>query len=113
MSYGLKQKDTVAKTEYSNIITLDMGHDPSPPMEFTLYRNYRNPFNPTTTIMFSVTTPNHIELKVFDALGTELATLVGEKKDAGNYATNFNGTNLSAGMLLYRFLTGNFFRFVS
>jgi len=81
---------------------------------FHLEQNYPNPFNPSTTIKYSI--PRSTEfysvpqttLKVYDILGSEVATLVNEKQNAGNYEVNFNAKNLSSGIYYYRLKTGSF-----
>ncbi len=72
------------------------------PDNFVLHQNYPNPFNPSTTIHFSVPSSEYVTLKVFDALGNEVATLVNEVKSAGNYEVNFNASKLSSGIYFYR-----------
>ncbi len=90
--------------------------------DFKLYQNYPNPFNPTTIIRYSIPdltgqagplTPNEgtlVQLKVYDILGNEVATLVNEHKLAGNYEVEFNpalfGNRISSGIYLYRLKTG-------
>ncbi len=53
--------------------------------EYELDQNYPNPFNPTTTIYYSIKTTGLVILKVYDMLGTEVASLVNENKEAGRY----------------------------
>ena len=79
------------------------------PSEFELSQNYPNPFNPTTTINFSIPTSSKVSLKVYDALGKEVATLVNEFKNAGNYSTNFTAaSNLTSGIYFYTISAGSF-----
>ncbi len=83
------------------------------PKNFTLSQNYPNPFNPTTTIKYSVPTVEtgdipSLQLKIYDILGREIATLVNEKQAAGNYSVRFNAANLSSGIYLYKLEAGNF-----
>ena len=78
------------------------------PDEYSIEQNYPNPFNPATTISFSVPSPEFISLKVYDILGNEVATLVNEEKPAGNYELQFDASNLSSGVYLYRLSAGNF-----
>ncbi|MBK8946122.1 MAG: T9SS type A sorting domain-containing protein [Ignavibacteriae bacterium] len=72
------------------------------PTKFTLEQNYPNPFNPTTEINFSIPKSGNVTLKVFDAVGQEVATLVNEFKNAANYKVNFNAANLTSGVYFYR-----------
>lgn len=78
------------------------------PKTYELFQNYPNPFNPVTVIRYSVPQKSFITLKVYDIIGKEIATLVNEEKSAGNYEMKFNGSNLSAGIYLYRIQAGNF-----
>ncbi len=78
------------------------------PENFVLSQNYPNPFNPETTIKFSIPTQQFVSLKVYDILGNEVATLVSEVKQAGNYQVKLNGANLSSGIYFYSLKAGNF-----
>ena len=76
--------------------------------EFKLYPNYPNPFNPATVIKYSIPKSSFVSLKVFDLLGQEVAALVNEEKSAGEYAADFNGSNIASGIYMYRLKAGNF-----
>ncbi len=81
------------------------------PENFSLAQNYPNPFNPSTKINFSIpqgTSRENVSLKVFDMLGNEVATLVNEKKSAGNYEIKFDASGLSSGIYLYTLQSGGF-----
>jgi len=69
--------------------------------------NYPNPFNPTTTIIFSLPQSSFVKLDVFDQLGRLVQTLVDDKKDAGEYSVSFDASNLSSGIYFYRLITPN------
>jgi hypothetical protein len=80
------------------------------PNAFGLDQNYPNPFNPTTAISYQLPAPSGAEglaasvvnLKVFDMLGREVATLAEGRKAAGRYSLNWNASNLPSGMYLYQ-----------
>jgi uncharacterized lipoprotein YddW (UPF0748 family) len=80
------------------------------PDNFWLGQNYPNPFNPSTTISFSVPKSagreQTLSLRIFDLLGREVATLVNEKRPAGNYSVNFDASNLSSGIYYYQLQSG-------
>jgi hypothetical protein len=77
------------------------------PIEFLLYQNFPNPFNPNTTIRFQIAHYSLVELKIFDLLGREITTLLKEEKPAGIYEVNFNGSSHSSGTYIYRLKTDN------
>ncbi|MGD1045464.1 MAG: T9SS type A sorting domain-containing protein [Bacteroidota bacterium] len=72
------------------------------PREFALLQNVPNPFNPTTTIYYSIVEPGNVELKVYDCLGREVETLVNSYKNAGTYSVNFNASRLASGVYFYK-----------
>ncbi|MDX9712940.1 MAG: T9SS type A sorting domain-containing protein [Ignavibacteriaceae bacterium] len=78
------------------------------PIAVELEQNFPNPFNPSTTISFSIPTEEFVTLKVFNSLGEEVAELVNETKPAGNYSVSFDAANLSSGIYFYKITAGNF-----
>ena len=78
------------------------------PSDYSLNQNYPNPFNPTTTISYSIKSAGDVTLKVYDMLGTEVASLVNENQEAGNYSIEFNAAELPSGIYVYRLASGNF-----
>jgi len=78
------------------------------PTEFVLAQNYPNPFNPSTVINYQLPMTNHVTLKVYDAIGREVATLVNEVKEAGTYSATFDGSKLSSGIYFYTLKAENF-----
>ncbi|RJQ65076.1 MAG: T9SS C-terminal target domain-containing protein [Stygiobacter sp.] len=91
------------------------------PNDFVLSQNFPNPFNPETTISYTIpvetrhaSTLQHVILKVYDLLGREVATLVDEYKQAGAYKVTFNVktpymASLPSGVYFYQLRSGNFF----
>lgn len=79
------------------------------PYEFNLDQNFPNPFNPSTVINYSVPGSGIVTLKIFDPLGSEVATLVNEFKDAGTYNYHFSADNfnLSSGVYFYELRASN------
>ncbi len=80
------------------------------PESFSLHQNYPNPFNPSTQIQFAIPTSGFVELKVFDLLGKEVATLVNGQLEQGNYSESFNAAGLTSGVYFYRLKAGSFVR---
>jgi hypothetical protein len=78
------------------------------PVVFKLKQNFPNPFNPNTTIGFDIPKASIVTLKVFNLLGQEVATLVNEKREAGNYQVEFDGSKLTSGVYYYRLQAGSF-----
>jgi hypothetical protein len=78
------------------------------PNDFSLDQNFPNPFNPSTTINFSVPKSGTVTIKIFDILGKEVATLVNENKPVGNYSVQLNASKLVSGVYFYRMQAGDF-----
>jgi beta-xylosidase len=76
------------------------------PSKFSLEQNYPNPFNPVTTIRYTLQAASNVSLKIYDILGREVATLVNEYKQPGNYKVVFNPAssieNPASGICFYR-----------
>ena len=72
----------------------------------TLHQNYPNPFNPVTTIRYSLPSEAHVNLVVYDVLGRQVATLVGETMHAGAHEVHFDAARLSSGTYIYRLEAG-------
>ncbi|MBC8376654.1 MAG: cellulase family glycosylhydrolase [FCB group bacterium] len=70
------------------------------PTSFSLSQNFPNPFNPSTTIKFSLTESAFTRLSIYDLNGRVVETLVSEKKEAGVYSVNWNvsGSAVEAGV---------------
>jgi hypothetical protein len=78
------------------------------PNNFTLKQNYPNPFNPVTTIQYYMTSTGPVTLKVFNLSGQEVATLVDEVLNAGEYTVYFDASQLASGVYMYRLDTQNY-----
>ena len=78
------------------------------PFAYSLSQNFPNPFNPSTTIQFSVEKQQLSSLRVYNALGQEVALLIDKELPAGNYSINFDAKQLSSGVYFYRFISGNY-----
>jgi endo-1,4-beta-xylanase len=109
-----KGKDdlTAAILGLTKTVSSVSGHTPA---QFELSQNYPNPFNPATAISFQLPAPSGAEgsevsfvsLKVFDALGKEVATLVNEEKPAGSHTVTWNALNSPSGVYFYRIVAGD------
>ena len=83
----------------------DVQNDRKPPSEFTLEQNFPNPFNPTTIIWYWLPSAGPVSLRVYDALGREVAVLVTAVQAPGEHHVNFDASALPSGVYLAR-LTG-------
>jgi photosystem II stability/assembly factor-like uncharacterized protein len=78
------------------------------PRKFTLLQNYPNPFNPVTTIIFDLPERSFAELKIFNAVGQEVATLLNGEITAGRHEVAWDATAFPSGIYLCRFRAGTF-----
>lgn len=78
------------------------------PGAFALSRNYPNPFNPTTVVMYDLPNAGRVSLRVYDTLGQEVATLVDGYRDAGHHVASFDARNLASGVYYYTLKAGEF-----
>ena len=102
IKYRLKQIDTDGKYEYSNEIEVEII-----PTKFAVYQNYPNPFNPTTKIRYQVPRETNVVIKIYDILGSEVLTLLNEKKEPGIYEVKLNGISLASGTYIYRIIASD------
>ena len=111
---------TAALKYFGLIQTSEVMDNDYVPNTFSLSQNYPNPFNPSTTIRYAIPLLRGdeslsassgvvpITLKVYDILGNEVATLVSEQKEPGNYEVNFVASSIATGVYIYRLIAGNF-----
>jgi len=101
--YRLKQVDFNGTYEYSPEVEVDV----TGPLTFDLAQNYPNPFNPSTSIKYSVPEAGNIRLSVFNVVGEEVAVLANGFSQAGSFEVNFDASNLSTGVYLYKLQSAN------
>jgi len=80
------------------------------PEEITLEQNFPNPFNPSTTIKFSLPASNYTTLKIYNTIGEEVAVLIDKELTAGTYEVKFDShsgevRNLPSGVYFYQLQT--------
>ena len=78
------------------------------PDKYSLSQNYPNPFNPVTTIRLAVPTAGHVELKVYNLLGGEMATLLDRELSAGSYTARWSADTFPTGVYFYQLKAGGF-----
>lgn len=105
INYRLNQIDYNGTNHYSNTIEINYTGLNS----FALLQNYPNPFNPTTLISYNLPKNGMVVLKVYDALGREVKTLVNGFQQAGTHSVSFDAFNLSSGIYYYKMEAENNF----
>jgi hypothetical protein len=78
------------------------------PTQYALLQNFPNPFNPTTTIRFEVPKEGFVELKVYDAVGKEVATILSNYLTAGRYQIRWNAAGNASGVYFYRLVSQDY-----
>ena len=91
-----------------NISVTDVGENPSNPTVYMLYDNYPNPFNPSTTLKYSLSETSFTSIKIYDGIGNEVAVIVNEMKTAGTHQAIFTAVGLSSGVYYYTLRSGSF-----
>ena len=95
--YRLHQIDLDGTGSYSKAVEVDL----STPIEYALSQNFPNPFNPSTMIKFALKVDSKVSLKIFNALGQEVMTLLSDSRAAGNHEVSFNAAALNSGVYFY------------
>ena len=90
---------------YSNPAGID-NRSETLPMGFALEQNFPNPFNPSTTIRFSMKHADHVVLKMFNIAGQEVVTLLDGQSNSGNHAVQFNANDFGSGTYFYSLTVG-------
>lgn len=80
------------------------------PESFVLYPNFPNPFNPTTTIRFSIPKTSHVTVTVYDLLGREVETLLHEDLDPGRHEIQWDAGETPSGIYFVRMVSGDMTR---
>ncbi len=111
--YRLKQTDLDGSATYSEVQVAKVEGvatvaAPEVPTVYSLRQNYPNPFNPATKIEYALPAAGRVTLKVYDALGREVVTLVEGMQTAGSHTATFDATSLPSGTYFYRIGAGTF-----
>ncbi|MCF8242357.1 MAG: T9SS type A sorting domain-containing protein [Melioribacteraceae bacterium] len=94
---NLTEVTSIRETRNSDVI----------PTDYKLSQNYPNPFNPSTKINFAIPAAGQVSLKIYNILGQEIATLLNAFRNAGTYTINWDASNLSSGIYIYRLESGS------
>jgi photosystem II stability/assembly factor-like uncharacterized protein len=108
IGYAVGGQGLVYKTTNGGILGVRPEQLNAAPADFSLSQNFPNPFNPSTTINFTLPVSGNVSLKVYDMVGREVATLVNSYTNAGSYSVSFDATRLSSGMYFYKLQSGEF-----
>ncbi len=103
-NYRLKQIDIDGGFEYSDVVSVELEIS----KEFKLVQNFPNPFNPSTSINYSIPKNSFVTLKVYNTIGEEVAELINQNIEAGMHAAQFNASDLPTGAYFYRITAGNY-----
>jgi photosystem II stability/assembly factor-like uncharacterized protein len=105
----------VAGTDYNGVwrrlrpdIVTSISNNNDVPRTFELEQNYPNPFNPGTKINYSIPKAGFVSLKIYDMLGSEVAVLVDEVKQAREYSVVWNAGKFASGIYFYKLTSGQF-----
>ncbi|MBK7499003.1 MAG: T9SS type A sorting domain-containing protein [Ignavibacteriales bacterium] len=102
--YRLKQIDLDGTFDYSNEVQIEI----DALMNYQLYQNYPNPFNPSTEIYFTLAKSGNVSLKVFNSLGSVVATLIDGYMESGKHSIKYITKDSSSGIYFYKLKADNF-----
>lgn len=109
VAYGINEQAMLASLEqaqqrYNTIVSVESDYNDIP-TNFVLDQNYPNPFNPSTKISFGLPERSNVVLRVFNALGEQVAELVNKSLEAGTHSYNFDASHLTSGIYIYSLQT--------
>ena len=102
-TYRLRQRDYDGTIAHSAEVEVNV----TSPAQFDIAQNFPNPFNPSTTINFTIPEAGFVNLSVFDVLGQKVAELVNENLATGSYSKVFDASNLNSGLYFYTITAGS------
>ncbi len=91
-----------------DVVTGISGVNSEVPNGYALSQNYPNPFNPSTKISFSIPQSGSVKLTVYNTAGKEVAVLINQHLNIGNYIKDFDATNLTSGVYFYTLQTDRY-----
>jgi hypothetical protein len=87
--------------QYDGLVS-SVEHDNFIQYSFNLHQNYPNPFNPNTTISYTIPESGLVQLRIYNVLGQQVASLINKEQSKGNYKVEFNASSLASGIYFYR-----------
>ncbi len=103
----LEANMAIADLKYNQFTSVNSNTN-NVPSNYSLKQNYPNPFNPSTIISYQIPKSGHVTLKVYNAIGKEVATLVNAERTAGKYSVDFKAQSLTSGLYFYSIQSGSF-----
>ena len=98
----------IAQDSFKGIITNQVKVDESTPAEFAVNQNSPNPFNPVTTISYTIPEANNVSINIFNVAGQKVDTVVNDFMTAGSHKATWNASEFSAGVYFYTVRAGEF-----
>lgn len=108
VGYAVGDNGRVYKTTNGGVTFIEGENSQSQPGEFILFQNYPNPFNPSTKIKYKIANTGFVNLKIYDVLGKEVATLINKEMNVGRYEVEFDAFGLPSGIYFYKLKAGFF-----
>jgi len=102
MSFSEYKLEPRKNDDYGTITTAIYIEPNVIPKKFSLEQNFPNPFNPSTTISYSIAVPSHVTLKIYNLLGQEVETLIDHQLGAGSYKVVFDASRYATGVYFYQ-----------
>ncbi|MDX1438849.1 MAG: T9SS type A sorting domain-containing protein [Rubricoccaceae bacterium] len=106
-SFGNYKLVPIEEDDIGTITVSNEPVGPATPDTYVLHGAYPNPFNPSTTIRYEIGAAGPVTLKVYDALGREVAVLVNDTLTPSTYEATFDASGLSSGIYMYRLVAGS------
>jgi hypothetical protein len=107
-SYTLVSVSTGGAREELRTVTATPSASNATITDYALYQNYPNPFNPETNIVFDLPEESFATVRIFNAIGQEVSTLISTELSAGRHSIAFRGSSLPSGIYFYRLDAGEF-----
>ena len=98
----------IATGEFTIGVVLHSDLDNTLPNKYSLDQNFPNPFNPATTIRYSIPETGLVTIKIYNAIGREMDVLQNEIKQPGDYEIRYDGSRLPSGVYFYQLKAGAF-----
>jgi photosystem II stability/assembly factor-like uncharacterized protein len=108
VGYAVGDNGRFYKTTNGGVTFIEEETSESQPAEFLLSQNYPNPFNPSTKIKYKIANTGFVNLKIYDVLGKEAATLINKEMQVGSYEVEFDASGLPSGIYFYKLKVGSF-----